>query len=133
VLRDLRVYRMIAAIVGEMEFECAIAIDAGIGKAQRKRASGPAYMQSHFPPARAVNRRLGLVIRDKSGNNLHDDNRGRHRPRLKIIQYASLLLATQVKCKTRCIPDNQANWVNSLLTNRRQSAILRVGAKMQYC
>jgi hypothetical protein len=54
VLRDLRVYRMIAAIVGEMEFECAIAIDAGIGKAQRKRASGPACMQSHFPPARAV-------------------------------------------------------------------------------
>jgi hypothetical protein len=53
-LRDLRVYRMIAGIVGEMEFECAIGIDADIGKAQRKRASGPACMQSHFPPARAV-------------------------------------------------------------------------------
>jgi hypothetical protein len=70
-LRDLRIDLMIVGIIRKMEFERAIWIDANIWKGC-KRASGAALMQSHFPPRQAVNRRLGLVIRDIAANILYD-------------------------------------------------------------
>ena len=91
-LRDLRIDLMIVGILRKMEFERAIWIDANIWKVQCKRASGAALMQSHFPPGQAVNRRLGLVIHDIAANILYDNDRSRHRRRLKITQrhlYAS--------------------------------------------
>ena len=85
-LRDLRIDHMIVGIIRKMEFERAIWIDANIWKAQCKRASGAALMQSHFPREQAVNRRLGLVIHDIAANILYDNDRSRHRRRLKIAQ-----------------------------------------------
>src|SRR5262249_35089449 len=89
-LRDLRIHNMIARIIGKMEFERALLIDADSWKAQRKRASGPAFVQSDFPACGAVDRRLGLIIRDKPANILHDNNGGRHWRRLKITQSTHL-------------------------------------------
>jgi hypothetical protein len=120
-LRDLRV-----GVIRKMEFERAIWIDANIWKAQCKRASGAALMQSHFPSGQAINRRLGLVIRDIATNILCDSDRGPHRRRLKIAQYAPLRIMTRGPMqRARGIPENWANLVNAL----DQQAII-TGAKV---
>jgi hypothetical protein len=57
-LRDLQIDRMIAGIIGKMEFERAVFIDARIGKAQRKGAGRAALMQAHLAPSETVYLRL---------------------------------------------------------------------------
>ncbi len=89
-LRDFRIHLTVARIIGKVKLKLAVRINAGVGKAQRQGAGRTAFVQPDFPPRRPVDRRLGLIISNKTANILHDNDGSRHWRRRKITQYSPL-------------------------------------------
>ncbi len=74
---------MIAQIIGLMEFEYTVGIDADIRQAQSERAGRMAFMHTHFAVGAAIKLRLRLIIPDEAADVLHHDDRRRRRGRIR--------------------------------------------------
>ncbi len=102
-------------VIGLMELELRVRIDADVRQAQRQRAGGPAFVQPHIAVLRTVHLRAVAIVADQPADIFHDDDRRRFGRWIKIAH----------GIQGRLFSRNSPVMVNDVLTRRRGDVAAR--------